>query len=74
MKQAILQGTRETLCLEEFKCDFLTFYPHYIYLHYLQKYQQECKAVIYNYVLCLLYSMISCILWDFIELGLVLSL
>ena len=52
VKQAILQGTRETFCLEDFKCDFLTFYSHYIYPHYLQKYQQECKVVIYNYILC----------------------
>ena len=36
-RQDILRGTRETLCLEDFKCDFLTLHLYYIYPHYLQK-------------------------------------
>ena len=36
-RQAISQGTRETLYLKDFKCDFLTFHLDYIYHHYPQK-------------------------------------
>ena len=29
--------TRETLCLDDFKCDSYTLHPYYIYHYYLQK-------------------------------------
>ena len=29
--------TRETLCLDDFKCDSYTLHPYYIYHHYPQK-------------------------------------
>ena len=32
--QAKLRVTSETLYLEDFKCDFPTVYPYYIYPHY----------------------------------------
>ena len=32
--------THETLCFEDFKCDFLTLHSHYIYPHYPQKYER----------------------------------
>ena len=34
---ANLQVTRETLCLDYFKCDSYTLHPYYIYHHYQQK-------------------------------------
>ena len=37
-RQTISQGTHETIYLEDFKCDFLTLHPHYIYPRYPQKY------------------------------------
>ena len=39
-RQAILRGTHKTFCLEDFKCDFLTLHPCYIYPHYPQKYER----------------------------------
>ena len=36
-RRAILLGIHEMLCLEDFKCDFLTLHPYYIYTHYPQK-------------------------------------
>ena len=38
-RNAISQGTRETLYLENFKCDFFTFHPYYKYHHYPQKWK-----------------------------------
>ena len=40
-RQAISRGTCETLCLEDFKCDFHTLHPYYIYLHYPQKCRRQ---------------------------------
>ena len=37
VRQAILRGTRETLYLEDFKCDFLSILSYYIYPHYSKK-------------------------------------
>ena len=37
------RGTHETLCLEDFRCDLLTFHPYYIYPHYPQKYERLFK-------------------------------
>ena len=34
---ANLWVTRETLCLDDFKCDSYTLHPYYIYHHYQQK-------------------------------------
>ena len=36
MRKAVLRGTHETLCLEDFKCNFLILHPYYIYFHYPQ--------------------------------------
>ena len=33
-RQTISRGTYETLNLEDFKCDFLTFHLYHIYPHY----------------------------------------
>ena len=41
--KAFLRNTHETFCLEDFKCDFLTFYPYYICPHYPQKYQRPFR-------------------------------
>ena len=30
-------------CLEDFKCDFLTLHPYYIYPHYQQKYEKPFR-------------------------------
>ena len=38
--KAFLWNTRETFCLDDFKCDFLTLHPYYIYSHYPQKYRR----------------------------------
>ena len=35
--------TRETLCLEDFKCDFFILHPYYIYPHYSQKYERPFR-------------------------------
>ena len=35
-RQPISRGTCETFCLKDFKCDFLTLHPYYIYFHYPQ--------------------------------------
>ena len=53
-----------------------------VFCHEIAK-EGDCKVVIYNYILCRLYSMkksvviafnfVPCILWDFIVLSLVLS-
>ena len=40
VRYAISRSTRETLCLKDFKCDFLTPHPYYIYPHYPQKYMR----------------------------------
>ena len=45
--QAKSQVTRETLCLENFKCDFPTLHSYYIYPHYLQ----NCKEAIQRKIL-----------------------
>ena len=36
-RKAISRGTHKTLRLEDFKCDFLTLHPYYIYPYYPQK-------------------------------------
>ena len=43
MSRANPRGTHETLCLEDFRCDLLTFHPYYIYPHYPQKYERLFK-------------------------------
>ena len=37
VRQAISWGTRETLYMEDFKCDFLSILSYYIYPHYPEK-------------------------------------
>ena len=42
-RRANLRDTHETLCLEDFKNDFLTLYPYYIYPYYPQKYDEAIQ-------------------------------
>ena len=43
VRQAISRGTRYMLCLEDFKYDFLTLHPYYVYHHYSQKYERQFR-------------------------------
>ena len=52
-RRANSRDTRETLCLENFKCNFLTLHLYYIYPHYPQKYvrlfrEENPRKVFYN--------------------------
>ena len=42
-RRANPRDSRETLYLEDFKCDFLTLHPYYIYPYYPQKYERLFK-------------------------------
>ena len=37
------RNTRETLCLEDFECDFFTLHSYYIYPNYPQKYERPFR-------------------------------